>query len=53
MHQITVCFSPLQFSSYSYKGCNAVVIDILRASTSICAAFMNGAKENTKVVKMF
>jgi len=45
MHQITVCFSPSQFSYYRYEGCNAVVIDILRATTSICTAFMNGAKE--------
>ena len=45
MHQITVCFTPVQFSSYSHEGCSAVAIDILRATTSICTAFMNGAKE--------
>ena len=45
MHQITVCFTPAQFSYYQYEGCNAVAIDILRATTSICTAFMNGAKE--------
>ena len=45
MHQITVCFTPVQFPNYPYEGCNAVAIDILRATTSICTAFMNGAKE--------
>jgi len=45
MHQITVCFSPAQFSYYQCEDCNAVVIDILRATTSICAAFMHGAKQ--------
>ena len=45
MHQITVCFTPTQFPYYQHEGCNAVVIDILRATTSICTAFMNGAKE--------
>ena len=45
MHQITVCFTPAQFSYYQYEGCNAVAIDILRATTSICTAFMNGAKK--------
>ena len=45
MHQITVCFTPVQFSAYEHEGCNAAAIDILRATTSICTAFMNGAKE--------
>ena len=44
MQQISVCFSPVQFTCYQYEGCNAVVIDVLRATTSICTAFMNGAK---------
>ena len=45
MNQITVCFTPVQFPHYRHEGCNAVAIDILRATTSICTAFMNGAKE--------
>ena len=45
MHQITVCFTPIQFSSYAHDNCNAVSIDVLRATTSICTAFMNGAKK--------
>lgn len=44
MHQINVCFTPLQFSSYPYENCNAVAIDVLRATSSICTAFMNGAE---------
>ena len=45
MHQITVCFTSEQFPYYQTENCNAVAIDVLRASTSICTAFMNGAKE--------
>jgi 2-phosphosulfolactate phosphatase len=45
MHQITVCFTPVQFPHYRHEECNAVAIDILRATTSICTAFMNGASE--------
>jgi 2-phosphosulfolactate phosphatase len=45
MHQISVCFTPAQFHFYPHEGCNAVAIDILRATTSICTALMNGAKE--------
>ncbi|MDR0814333.1 MAG: 2-phosphosulfolactate phosphatase [Bacteroidales bacterium] len=44
MHQINVCFTPVQFPAYPYEGCNAVAIDVLRATSSICTAFMNGAK---------
>ena len=45
MYQISVCLTSEQFPYYQTDNCNAVVIDILRASTSICTAFMNGAKE--------
>ncbi|MDR1866340.1 MAG: 2-phosphosulfolactate phosphatase [Bacteroidales bacterium] len=44
MHRITVCFTPVQFPSYSHDDANAVAIDILRATSSICTAFMNGAE---------
>lgn len=40
---IEVCFSPALFSYYSNPDAVTVVVDILRASTAICAAFMNGA----------
>ena len=45
MYQITVCLTSEQFPYYQTGSCNAVAIDILRATTSICTAFMNGAKE--------
>jgi 2-phosphosulfolactate phosphatase len=45
MHQITVCFTPVQFSSYAHDNVSAVAIDVLRATTSICTAFMNGAEK--------
>ena len=45
MPQINVCFTPVQFPYYPHEECNAVAIDILRATTSICTALMNGAKE--------
>ena len=45
MPQITVCFTSELFPYYQTGNCNAVAIDILRATTSICTAFMNGAKE--------
>lgn len=40
---IEVCFSPALFSYYSNPDAVTVVVDVLRASTAICAAFMNGA----------
>ncbi|MDR1671906.1 MAG: 2-phosphosulfolactate phosphatase [Bacteroidales bacterium] len=45
MYQITVCFTPVQFPSYPHDNVNAVAIDVLRATTSICTAFMNGAEK--------
>ena len=45
MYQITVCLTSEQFPYYQTGSCIAVAIDILRATTSICTAFMNGAKE--------
>lgn len=44
-NKIEVCFSPAQFASYNASQCNTVVVDIFRATTSICTAFMNGVKE--------
>lgn len=44
MKNITVCFSPALFPYYAEKGSIAVVIDIFRATTSICAAFQHGAR---------
>lgn len=41
---IEVCFSPAVYHRHHQKDANVVVVDILRATTSICTAFMNGAK---------
>jgi len=43
MHTIEVCFTPKLFSEIQTKENYVVVlVDILRATTSICAAFSNG-----------
>ena len=45
MHTIEVCFTPKLFPEIVTKGNYVVVlVDILRATTSICAAFENGVK---------
>ncbi|HQG35594.1 MAG TPA: 2-phosphosulfolactate phosphatase [Bacteroidales bacterium] len=44
-HILEVCFSPAIFCRYESKDAIVVVIDILRASSAICTAFENGAKE--------
>ena len=43
--RVEVCFSPRQFELYkdSYEIC--VVIDVLRATSAICAGIENGVKE--------
>ncbi|MEO5569972.1 MAG: 2-phosphosulfolactate phosphatase [Bacteroidia bacterium] len=40
---IDVCFSPALFHLYDPKECIIVVIDILRATSSMCVAFEHGA----------
>lgn len=42
MIHIEVCLSTALFGSYDVHGKNVVVIDVLRATTSICAAFGSG-----------
>jgi 2-phosphosulfolactate phosphatase len=39
---IEVCFSPALFPRFEDKEANVVVVDVLRATTAICTAFMNG-----------
>jgi len=56
---IEVCFSPELFRFYQNPNSHVVVVDILRATSAICAAFANGAKsvipvsslEEAKVLK--
>ncbi|MBN4077585.1 2-phosphosulfolactate phosphatase [bacterium AH-315-C20] len=43
--RIEVCFSPNLFSLYKEEFDIIVVIDVLRATCAICAAFYNGVKE--------
>ena len=44
MRTIETCFSPALFESERYGGHTIIIIDIFRASSSICTAFANGAK---------
>jgi 2-phosphosulfolactate phosphatase len=41
---IEVCLSPLLFSLLDQRGKNVVVIDVLRATSTICNALTNGAE---------
>ena len=41
---IDVCFSPALFNLYESSGSITVVIDILRATSSICVAFEHGVR---------
>lgn len=43
--KVEVCFSPYLFSLYKEEFDIIVVIDVLRATSAICAAFDNGVKE--------
>ena len=42
-HKIEVCFSPAIFHEFENPEAIVVVVDILRATSAICTAFMNGA----------
>jgi len=44
MKTIETCFSPALFEPENNKGKIIVIIDILRATSSICTAFANGAE---------
>jgi len=43
--RIEVCFTPALFHLYKEEFDLIVVIDVLRATSAICAAFQNGVKE--------
>ena len=47
--QIKVCLSPALFDLYSDRKSLIVVVDILRATSAMCAAFHNGVKTITPV----
>lgn len=44
MKQVEVCFSPALYKDYENKDAIVVVTDILRASSAIVTAFMNGVE---------
>jgi len=44
MNKVEVCFSPAMYPAQENKNAIVVVTDILRASTAIVAAFMNGVR---------
>jgi 2-phosphosulfolactate phosphatase len=43
--RLEICLSPAMFSAHADRESVAVVIDILRATSSICTAFANGVSE--------
>lgn len=43
--RVEVCFSPDEFDLYKQEYTAVVAIDVLRATTAICAAFENGVKK--------
>lgn len=43
--KIEVFFSPAGVDELNMRGRNVVIIDVLRASTTICTALLNGARE--------
>lgn len=45
LNRIEVCFSPALFRFYKDKNAVVIVVDTLRATSSICAAFENGVKK--------
>jgi len=49
---LEVCFSPAVFYRYNCTDSIVVVIDVLRASSSICTAFENGATELIPVAEV-
>jgi len=44
MKKVFTCFSPLWYHLFADCGNNVAIIDVMRATTSICAAFEAGAK---------
>lgn len=45
MPSIEVCYSPYLIPQFELQGKRVVVIDVLRATSSMCVAFQHGAKE--------
>ena len=45
MNTIEVCFSPAIYDKFHKEDSIVIIVDILRATSSICAAFFNGAEK--------
>ena len=43
--KVEVVFSPELFAHFENPDANVVVVDILRATSAICTAFMNGVDQ--------
>jgi 2-phosphosulfolactate phosphatase len=44
-NKIEVCYTPAIFESYQHPEAIVIVVDVLRATSAICTAFMNGVKQ--------
>lgn len=44
-YRVEVCFSPDEFDRYKQEYSSVVAIDVLRATTAICAAFEHGVEK--------
>ena len=44
MNKVTVCISPALYPFYAQKETIVIIVDIFRATTSMCAAFNNGGR---------
>ena len=44
LKKIEVCFSPATYHRFHNTEANVVIVDILRATSAMCTAFMNGVK---------
>ncbi len=56
--RLEVCFSPALFDIHLNREANCVIIDVLRATSSICTALMNGATSlipvsNTETLRQY
>ena len=45
MNKVEICFAPELFEYYRDDNAVVVIVDVLRATTSICAAFVNGVNK--------
>ncbi len=49
---LDVCFSPALYHLYDVSGCIVVVIDVLRATSSVCVAFHHGVRSIVPVASV-